>query len=151
MTRRIWFMVAAFAIAPAFAAGALEGEPLSDGWPVGDRRVSAAEGVVIAGLSAAALLAQALKAPDNSRWTGGSLFDDRVRDSLRASSAQARTNAGMASDIGYVGLALYPLIIDAGLVTWLGKGKPDAAVQLALIDIEAITSRIISRELEMAL
>jgi membrane-associated phospholipid phosphatase len=138
VTRRIWFVVAALWIAPASAAGAVEGEPLSDGWPAGDLRVSLAEGAVIAGLSAGALLVQALKAPDNPRWTGGILFDDGVRNALRASSARARTNAGTASDIGYVGLALYPVIIDAGLVVWLGKGRADAAVQLALIDIEAI-------------
>jgi membrane-associated phospholipid phosphatase len=121
-------MVAALSIAPAFAAGARERESLSDGWPAGYERVSPAEGIV----------AQALKAPANARWTGGILFDDGVRDALRASSAQARANAGTASDIGYVGLAFYPVIVDAGLVAWLGKAKPDAAVQLALIDIEAM-------------
>jgi membrane-associated phospholipid phosphatase len=131
-------MVAALSLAPAFAAGALDGEPLSNGWPAGYQRVGPAEGALIAGLSVGALLVQALKAPDSARWTGGILFDDSVQGSLRASSAQARTNAGTASDIGYIGLALYPLIIDAGLVAWLGKGKPDAAVQLALIDIEAL-------------
>jgi membrane-associated phospholipid phosphatase len=101
-------------------------------------RVGPAEGALIGVLGAGALLAQQLKPPADARWSGGLLFDDGARDLLRASTPQARSNAGTASDFAYISLALAPLVIDAGLVTWLGKRNGDLALQLALIDTEAI-------------
>ena len=102
------------------------------------RRVTAEETALIGALSASAVLAQFVKAPAEPRWASGVLFDDAVRDALRASSPQARANAATASDFGYFALALYPAVVDAGLVTWLGRGKADLAVQLAFIDVEAV-------------
>jgi membrane-associated phospholipid phosphatase len=101
-------------------------------------RVGPVEGALIGALAAGAVLALQLKPPATARWSSGVLFDDGTRDLLRASTPQARSNAGTASDFAYASLALYPLVIDAGLVAWLGKRDGDLALQLALIDAEAI-------------
>jgi membrane-associated phospholipid phosphatase len=115
-----------------------ERQDLSSGWPAGWRRISTKDGAAIGGLASSALaLLLFLKAPEQSRWDSAVLFDDGVRNALRASSSQGRSRAGTVSDAAYL-LAAYPLVVDAGLVTWLGRGKADAAVQLALIDAEAL-------------
>jgi membrane-associated phospholipid phosphatase len=80
-----------------------------------------------------------LKAPDQPRWGGSILFDDDVRGALRASSPGGRALAGTLSNGAYA-LALFPLVVDAGFVTWLGRDRRDTATQLALIDLEALTA-----------
>src|SRR2546430_6440554 len=72
------------------------------------------------------------------------LFDggEGARNALRASSESARSLAGDFSNAAYA-LGAFPLVVDAGLVTWLGKGNADAAAQLALIDLEAVTITVV--------
>jgi membrane-associated phospholipid phosphatase len=137
-TRYFQCFLVALAAAP-LAARAGERVDLSSGWPERWRRVGPAESAAIAGLAGASIVLQLfLQAPDQPRWDGPILFDDGARNALRASSESGRSRAASFSNAAYA-IAAYPLVVDAGLVTWLGRGKADAALQLALIDIEAAT------------
>ncbi len=134
--RTVWTALALAAASPAATAG--ERLDLSSGWPAGLRWIGPKEGAAIGGLAGSlTALLLLLKPPDRPRWDGPVLFDDGVRNALRASSPEGRSRAGTISDVAFV-LAAYPLVVDAGLVTWLGRGNADAALQLALIDAEAI-------------
>jgi len=99
---------------------------------------SAGEVAAVGATGAAALLVEFLwHAPETPRWSGPILLDGPVRDVLGAGSPGLRTAAARASDVGELGLAAYPVLIDAGLVTWLSKGRGDVARRLLLADVEA--------------
>src|SRR3954469_24708233 len=100
--------------------------------------VSAGEVAGIGATGAAALLVESFwHAPESARWSGPILFDGPVRDALVPKSDGRRTAAGMASDVGELGLVAYSLIVDAGLVTWVSKGRGDVARRLLAVDAEA--------------
>jgi membrane-associated phospholipid phosphatase len=125
-------------VAAASPAARAEQPDLSTGWPEGWRRIGTAEGAAVGGLAGSALaLLFLLKAPEQPRWDSAILFDDGVRNALRASSQSARDRASTISGGAYL-LAAYPIVVDAGLLTWLGRGQGDAALQLALVDAEAL-------------
>src|SRR5262249_19297742 len=125
----------------AAAAGAgRRGDPreVSAGGPAGWRRAGGEGGVATGGLGAASLLLRFfLNAPDQPRWDSPILFDDSVRNALRASSESGRSRAAAFSNAAYV-MAAYPAIVDAIFLTWLGRGQAGAAFQLVLIDAEAV-------------
>ncbi len=122
--------------APLFAA---ERRTLDDGWPGDYPRTGPAETAVIGGLGVGAVLIELLvNPPVTPRWSEPILFDEGARNVLRASSPGGRSRAATASDFGYAGLPAYAIGVEAGLVTWLGKDKGDAALQLALIHAEAL-------------
>ena len=132
-----WSVLVLAAVSMAARAG--DRVDLSSGWPADWERVGSKEAVAIAGLSTASILLRLFsKAPDQPRWDSPILFDEGARDALRASSEGARSTAGTFSNAAYA-LGFVPLVVDAGLLTWLGHGNADAASQLALIDLEAIT------------
>jgi membrane-associated phospholipid phosphatase len=132
------FVFIALSLAPA-ALAAAEPPALDDGWPRGYARIGPGETAVIGGLAVGSLLLELVVKPSSTpRWDEPILFDEGARNALRASSAAGRARAATASDIGYFGLPIYAIGVEAGLVTWLGKGKGDAALQLALIDAEAL-------------
>lgn len=112
--------------------------PIDEGWPSDWVRIGPGEGTGVAAAAAIAIALQFALHPSTDHWHDGILFDGDVRGPLRPSSAQARSRAATASDLGYFGLPLYQVLVEAGLVTWLGHRQPDAAAQLALLDIEAI-------------
>ena len=119
----------------AFAVAARAAETPGDNWV----RIGASEAVGIGALLAADFIFEfSANAADPPRWRQPILFDEAVHGSLTAASATARARAGTLSDIGLYGLAALPLVVDAGLVTWLGRGNPGAAVQLALLDAQAL-------------
>jgi membrane-associated phospholipid phosphatase len=121
---------------PALAAGA----PVSTSGGFGSNvhDVPAGEVAGIGATAAAALLVELLwHAPDPARWSGPILFDGPARDAFGAGSQGLRTAAARGSDVGELGLAAYPLIVDAGLVTWLSKGRGDVARRLLAVDVEA--------------
>ncbi len=96
---------------------------------------TAAIGTIIATDVAMILL---LKAPQTPRWQSTLPLDDRIRGALRASSPAAQSRASTISDFGFFGLAAFPLLVDAGLVTWAIRRDSDAALQLALVAAEAL-------------
>jgi len=118
---------------------AAERQTLDRGWPPGWSRFgpveTAAVGVVGAGV---VLLEFFVKPPSSPNWDKSILFDDAARGALRAGSVGGRSRAATASDVGYFGLPIYAVGVEAGLATWLGRGQADAALQLALINLEVI-------------
>ena len=81
--RTAWIALALAAASPAATAG--ERLDLSSGWPSAWRRIGTEERTAIGGLASSAIaLLLFLKAPDQPRWDGAILFDDGVRDALRA-------------------------------------------------------------------
>jgi len=100
--------------------------------------VTAGEVAGIGGIGGAALLVELLfHAPDSARWSGPVLFDGPVRNALGGNSDGARRAAARGSDVGELGLIAYPLLVDAGVVTWLSKGRGDVARRLVAVDAEA--------------
>jgi len=127
------------AISVSLASGALCAADLDQGWPPRWNKTGPAESAVIGGLAASALLLDLLvNPPSMPRWTKPILFDQGARNALRAASEAGRSRAATVSDFGAVALPLYAVVVDAGLVTWQRHGKGDAALQLALIDAEAL-------------
>jgi len=148
------YAVAALSIAPA-AVCAAEKQTLDNGWPAGWNRIGPVETAVIGGLGVGTLLIEVVvKPPALPRWDSPILFDADARSTLRAGSADGRSRAATGSDIGYIGLPVYAIGIEAGLV-WLGKDQGDAALQLALISAEALAingfiSRVVQKSVGRA-
>jgi membrane-associated phospholipid phosphatase len=128
----------AVSLVPA-ALYASEPRSLEGGWPSDYPKIGPVEAAAIGGVAVGALLVDfVVNPPSTPRWDEPILFDTAARNSLRAGSESGRATAATVSDIGYIGLPTYAIIGEAGLVTWLGKGQGDAALQLALIDAEVI-------------
>ncbi len=70
-------------------------------------------------------------------WRTPILFDETVRDGLRASTDAGRRRAQSISDGFYYGELAYPFVVDVVAVTWLAHGAPEVAGQMALMDSEA--------------
>jgi len=127
-------------------------QTLDDGWPAQWNRIGVVEtaGIAAMGLGAA-LLEVAAKPAFTPRWDSPILFDADARSTLRAGSAGGRSRAATASDVAYIGLPVYAIGVEAGLLTWVGKDKADAAVQLALINFEALgVNALLSRVTQKA-
>lgn len=104
------------------------------GWPY--RRFDAVDATVTA-LGGAVVISAALLWPPSGdeRWSGGILFDDDVRDSLRARSRDGRDRARTVGDVLYISGGLYPVVVD-GVVAFAVRDS-DLATQMLLIDLEA--------------
>ena len=76
-------------------------------------------------------------APDEDRWTETNGFDGAVRDALRFDGLDDRDRARDASDV-FLMLAINQLLVDTLVVTWWGHDSKDVAIQMVLMDIEAI-------------
>jgi membrane-associated phospholipid phosphatase len=82
----------------------------------------------------------AVPPPTEPKWRGGILFDASVRDAMVADSRTGRDRAAIVSDIltlapqfiAAVDTVVVPLVFD--------NGNFDVALQMALIDIQAIAS-----------
>jgi membrane-associated phospholipid phosphatase len=128
----------ALSLAPA-ALSAAEPRTLEGGWPADYTRIGPVETAVIGGMAVGVLVVElAVSSPATPRWDSPILFDADARSVLRAGSQSGRSAAATVSDVGYIGLPAYAIGVEAGLVTWLGKGNADAALQLALINGEAL-------------
>ena len=92
---------------------------------------------IVAGNAATITISAAVQPP--TRWQGGILFDDWARDGLRLSSETARNNAGTISTWLAVAAGVYPLLVDAGLLTGWIHGRGDLAWQMFVLDAEVLT------------
>jgi hypothetical protein len=149
VTRNLEPRVACVALVVFLASGAVTAaeqqipedrqQILDDRWPERWNKVGPVEAGVMGGLATGLILLEFLvKTPATPRWNKGILFDDDARSVLRAGSPGGRSRAATASDFGYAGLPFYAIGVEAGLVTWLGQGKGNVALQLALINGEAL-------------
>jgi membrane-associated phospholipid phosphatase len=120
-------------------------------WP----RFGAADWI-ITGTAATVTIAAAIIPPQKTHsLSGGILFDDRVRRTLRLPTEGARYIARDASDVILSLEATWPFFVDSLITTWWYHGSPDAAAQMALVDgetlsivtaIQGVTNTIASRE-----
>ncbi|MDF3065185.1 MAG: hypothetical protein K0R38_786 [Polyangiaceae bacterium] len=102
-------------------------------WPT----FSAWEGAatVMAGVGTAALFLAG--PPREARWEGGILFDDAVRDGIRADSDDGRKTARGIGDIPYFAAPVLPLLVDPLLAAWLVRGDTKAALNLELVGLQS--------------
>jgi membrane-associated phospholipid phosphatase len=86
---------------------------------------------------------------------GGILFDNSVRNALRAHTLANRYIFRDASDVGISLMVSWPLVADSLTAAWWYRGSRDVAEQTALIDLEAfaisgalqgVTNTLVSRE-----
>ncbi len=125
----------ALAVALALASAALvrsacaEGEALA--WQPGWRRAGPADYVLVSALGAANLgVGLAFPGRREPAWTGRNGFDDAARDALRLHSRGARRAAGITSDVMWIGLTLYPGLVDSLLLATVEHRRPDVGWQL---------------------
>jgi membrane-associated phospholipid phosphatase len=96
-------------------------------------------GASVLGAIGATLL---LKYPDDPRWRGGILFDDALRDVLRARNGGARDAIRIASDVTLLTSIAQIAIIDSALLPILDR-SPGVAAQLSLINAQAFAINIL--------
>lgn len=100
-------------------------------------------------------LATAIIPPQAAHVRGPILFDEDVRDTLRASSTQTRYIFRDASDVGLSLAVTWPFFVDALFTAWWLRGSRDTAEQMALVGLETlavsgalqgVTNMLVSRE-----
>ena len=102
------------------------------------RALRTADYVLVPALGAT-MLTTGLLAPGSTapKWTGRSGFDDGARDLLRGGSRGQRAFAGTMSDVLWIGLTLYPAVVESFVLAGLVHKKPDLAFRLFMIYGEA--------------
>ena len=80
--------------------------------------------------------------PDEPRWEGGILFDDGIRDALRARDPDLRDNIRIASDITLTASLVQVVLLDS-LILPFADGSPDVAAQLSLMNAQALSLNIL--------
>ena len=125
--------------------------PLVWKWPT----FSAPNFVITAAGAAITLGASIVKPSATHKLTGGLLFDDDVRDALRAKKLANRYVFRDASDVGLSLAVSWPFAADALTTAWWYRGSRETAQEMALIDLEALaitgalqgaTNVLVSRE-----
>lgn len=137
----------------------LGGKPTEPGRPtkplVWNRaRFSTTDTVIM--LSGGALtLASAIIQPQPRHVRGPVLFDEGIRDTVRAPSVQARYTFRDVSDVGLSFAATWPFFVDALITSWWLRGSRDVAEQMALLGlqtlavsgaVQGVTNMLVSRE-----
>lgn len=109
--------------------------------PLGPRERARVRPIEIALVPAlgAGMLVTGLATPGSERasWMGQNGFDDGARSLLRAEGQSARDTARMTSDGLWMGLAAYPLVVDALVLAGAGHGRWDVALRLTVTYGEA--------------
>jgi membrane-associated phospholipid phosphatase len=125
--------------------------PLVWKWPT----FSTTDFVVTAVGGAITLGASIIKPSSTHKLTGGILFDDDVRDTLRAKRLANRYIFRDASDVGLSLAVSWPFAADALTTAWWYRGSRETAQEMALIDLETLavagalqgaTNVLVSRE-----
>jgi membrane-associated phospholipid phosphatase len=83
-----------------------------------------------------------LRYPDEARWKGGILFDDALRDVLRARDPGVRDAIRIASDVTLLTSVLQIGIIDSVVIPLI-DGSAGVAAQLSLINAQAFALNIL--------
>lgn len=73
-----------------------------------------------------------------AHWRGGILFDDWARNALRGRTAAIQSTASTTSDILYYGGTIGPLVIDNYFVTLSIHQNADVALQMLVINMQAL-------------
>jgi hypothetical protein len=93
---------------------------------------------LITGAAGALFITTTIVPPRSSHWVGGTLFDESARDFLRLDAADHRFSARDVSDVILSLEATWPFFVDAIIGAWWYHGSPDAAAEMALIDLKAL-------------
>jgi membrane-associated phospholipid phosphatase len=126
------------------------GEPLDWIWPTFRTSEFVATGAAMATTAVAYILS-----PRAHHQYGGVLFDEEVRERIALTSYHLQRDARDASDAMLSTLTMYPFLVDALIIAWGHRGSDQVALQMALIDVEAIamtfaiqglTTDLVSRE-----
>jgi membrane-associated phospholipid phosphatase len=80
--------------------------------------------------------------PEDPRWTGGILFDDAIRNALRAHNPNTRDAIRLASDITLATTLVHEAIVDSILIP-LSDQSPEVAWQLTLMNAQALSLNIL--------
>lgn len=90
-----------------------------------------------AGLMAGLAVGSLAIPSDETRWTATNSFDNAIRNFLRPSNSNDRFRGRDASDIT-LALSINQVLVDTLVVTWWGHDAGKVALQMALMNIEAI-------------
>lgn len=93
---------------------------------------------IITAVGSTATIASAIIAPQPKRVYGGVLFDESVRSALRLPTTNLRFLARDVSDVLVSLEATWPVFVDAAITTWWYHHSPDAAAQMAAVDLQTI-------------
>lgn len=93
---------------------------------------------VIAGSAGAIAIATAIAPPVKTGWTSPNAFDEAVRNGLHLRSYQAQLDARDVSDVGLAFITSFPILIDSLIVSYWYRGSGDVALQMAVMDSEAL-------------
>lgn len=74
---------------------------------------------------------------EDPKWMGGVLFDDAIREALRAESRAGRDRARSVGDFTYRFSALAPTVIDGLMVSLWLNDAPDVTGQMLLINLQS--------------
>ena len=138
--RTVVISSAAVALLTGWVSAARAHDEAATGRLVWNERWQRATGWNLAatGALAATSLGLTLGTSPQRRWTGGILFDDAVRDAVRIDEPGLQDRVAQASDVIYPLLAMYPVVIDSGLVAWGIHGSSDVAAQTAAISLQSL-------------
>ena len=106
-----------------------------ESWPT----FSWPEGVATVSAGALTLALALHQQPAQPRWSGGILFDDAVRNSLRLHSPADRLSVRHVGDWTYYTAPVLPLIVDPLLAALAARGDGKAALNLELVGLEAFS------------
>lgn len=121
--------------APARVARASDDHAVE--WNPKWRKVGLLEGLSLIPLGGALLAIQfAWTPPKHPRWTGGFLFDGKIRTALVGKTRSVQKNAADIGDVLFKFGSVIPIVIDVG-ITLAVHQKPDVALQILLIDLQS--------------
>lgn len=103
------------------------------------RSFTAADYIVTGAGAALTLAASIAKPSSNHKLSGGILFDESVRDALRANTLADRYIFRDASDVGLSLAVTWPFVTDALITAWWYRGSREVAQEMALINLQALT------------
>ncbi len=107
-------------------------------WDPAFNRMDAPE-IVLTSVAAAVALTTAIVPPLTTNWHGGILFDDAARTALRLPTYQEQLDARDVSDVGLAMITTFPILVDSLIVAYWYRGSDDVALQMTLIDAEAMS------------
>jgi hypothetical protein len=107
-------------------------------WDPAFNRMDAPE-IIVTSIAVAAALTTQIAPPLSTHWQGPILFDSGARNALRLPSYQAQLDARDVSDVGLALITTFPVLVDSLIVAYWYRGSDDVALQMTLIDAEAMS------------
>jgi hypothetical protein len=102
------------------------------------RSFGLADYIVTAAGAGLTLTASIVKPSSKHKLSGGILFDESVRDALRADTLADRYIFRDASDVGLSLAVTWPFVTDALITAWWYRGSREVAQEMSLINLQAM-------------